>query len=171
MLMGMSQAIRAFPTGIRIIMAEAPTITRVLKMLLPTILPTLISALPLRTLKKLTMNSGRLVPRATIVRPITISLTFQRRAIPQAPSVNLSAPHNTRTMPTRSNKQFIIIISGCKDIMNFRHIVNKIGIISLSIGIFPFFRPCKLKYFLYFCKPLFKRKAIITNKYTLNYES
>ena len=36
-------------------------------------------------------------------KPITISVTLNRRAKPVAPSVNLSAPSNTSAMPTKSN--------------------------------------------------------------------
>ena len=95
---------RIMPRGIRIgfINAEQPTIISVLKILLPTILPTLMSPLSCTALKKLTTNSGRLVPIATTVRPITISDIFQRRAIALAESINLSAPHSTIAVPTIS---------------------------------------------------------------------
>jgi hypothetical protein len=89
--------------------AEAPKMNSELNTLLPTTLPTLISALPSRALKKLTTNSGILVPKATTVRPITISLTFQRRAMEEAPSVNLSAPHNTIAIPNKRRHTSITI--------------------------------------------------------------
>ena len=98
-------------TAIFMAIAEAPMMTSVLKMLLPTMFPTLMSPLPRMLLKRLTINSGRLVPIATMVRPMTSSLTFQRRATPQAPSVNLSAPQSTRAVPTRSNTIFINMIT------------------------------------------------------------
>ena len=52
---------------------------------------------------KLVTNSGNDVPKATTVKPITISVTLNRRAKPVAPSVNLSAPSNTSAIPTTSN--------------------------------------------------------------------
>ena len=91
-----------FVNDMEIIIAEKPTISSVLKTLLPTTFPTLISALPSRALKKLTTNSGMLVPIATTVRPITISLTFHLRAMLDAPSVNLSAPQITIEIPIKS---------------------------------------------------------------------
>ena len=42
-----------------------------LRMLLPTMLPMVMSALPFRAAEMLTAASGALVPMATMVRPIT----------------------------------------------------------------------------------------------------
>lgn len=89
---------------------DMPTINSTLAILLPTTLPRLMSALPSRALKKLTTNSGMLVPMATIVRPITISLTSHLRATHEAPSVNLSAPHTTMAMPRHKIRQSEIIV-------------------------------------------------------------
>lgn len=105
-LIGMSRVRSNLLTLSLLMIAEAPMMTRVLKMLLPMMLPTLMSLLPRNTLKKLTMNSGRLVPMDTIVRPITNSLTCHFLAIPHAPSVNRSAPHNTSAMPNINKIQF-----------------------------------------------------------------
>ena len=96
-------------TTIGIMSADAPRMARPLKMLLPIMLPTLMSELPCKVLRRLTINSGRLVPAATMVRPITSSLTFHLRANPDAPSVNLSAPQSTRMMPTSKRMTFRII--------------------------------------------------------------
>ena len=52
----------------------SPTTNRILKILLPTILPIAISALPLRAAVTEVNSSGKLVPSATIVRPIIRSL-------------------------------------------------------------------------------------------------
>ena len=98
--MGKSRRSNVFSTGIDLMMADTPRMTRILNTLLPMILPTLISELPLSTLMKLTMNSGRLVPSATTVRPMTSSLTFRRLARPLAPSVKRSAPQSTTAMLT-----------------------------------------------------------------------
>lgn len=83
--------------------AEHPTIINTLNVLLPTILPIEISLLPFNADIKLVTNSGNDVPKATTVKPITISVTLNRRAKPVAPSVNLSAPSNTSAIPTTSN--------------------------------------------------------------------
>ena len=52
--------------------AETPTISIVLKMLLPTTLPTARSGVPFIADTRLTKNSGIDVPIATTVSPITI---------------------------------------------------------------------------------------------------
>ena len=59
-------------THIGATIAATPTMSIALNTLLPTTLPTAISAVPLRAETKLTQNSGIDVPRATMVRPITI---------------------------------------------------------------------------------------------------
>ncbi|EJW96599.1 hypothetical protein EVA_15296 [gut metagenome] len=48
-----------------------PKMTRIFIMLLPTILPIVISALPFKAAAILTAASGALVPIATIVKPMT----------------------------------------------------------------------------------------------------
>ena len=80
--------------------AERPTIISVLKRLLPTMLPILIAGAPWMLAKRLTMNSGSEVPKATMVRPMTISGILKRRASATEPSVSLSAPTSTKAAPT-----------------------------------------------------------------------
>ena len=92
-------------------MAATPTISSVLKMLLPMTLPTAMSVVPFRAETKLTKNSGADVPMATTVRPITICGTFNRWAIEVAPSVRRSAPHSTNAIPIIINNIFIF---GCE---------------------------------------------------------
>ena len=79
--------------------AATPTMSKLLKTLLPTMLPTAKSGVPFNADTRLTQNSGMDVPIATTVSPITICDTFMRSAKPTAPSVSLSAPHKTRTIP------------------------------------------------------------------------
>ena len=78
---------------------ESPTMSKVLKILEPTTLPTAKSGVPLSAEIRLTQNSGILVPIATMVSPITICGIFIRSATATAPSVRRSAPHNTMAMP------------------------------------------------------------------------
>ena len=56
--------------------AATPTMSNVLKMLLPTTLPTARSGVPFSADIRLTKNSGIEVPMATMVSPITICGTF-----------------------------------------------------------------------------------------------
>ena len=86
--------------------ADTPTMSKALKMLEPTILPTAKSDVPFNAEIKLTQNSGILVPIATIVNPITICGIFIFSATATAPSVKRSAPHKTRAIPTTINKIF-----------------------------------------------------------------
>ena len=99
---GMSLCAVDFEMMIGVMAADAPAITNVLNRLLPTMLLALsavaeASAEMLAT--KLTMNSGSDVPKATIVRPMTISEMPKRAASPTAPSVSLSAPTRTSAAP------------------------------------------------------------------------
>jgi len=61
--------------GTGIMSPERPTMNKMLKMLLPTMLPMAISALPLRAAITEVKSSGSEVPRATTVRPMNLSLT------------------------------------------------------------------------------------------------
>ena len=79
--------------------AATPTINSVLKMLLPTTLPTAKSEVPFKADTRLMHNSGMEVPKATMVRPMTIWGMRSRRAMDTAPSVMRSAPHKTSAMP------------------------------------------------------------------------
>ena len=74
-----------------------------------------------RTLMKLTMNSGRLVPKATTVSPITNSLTRNLRARPHAPSVKRSAPHKTTIKPSKISRILSTIsYKMCANIQHFQ---------------------------------------------------
>ena len=72
-------------------------------MLLPTILPMVISALPFKAADTLTAASGSEVPIATMVRPITSCGIPNFSANRLAPSTNQSAPFTRRTNPNASN--------------------------------------------------------------------
>ena len=89
-----------------------PIIQRVLKILEPTTFPTDMSAFPAIAPVRLTTSSGQDVPKPTIVRPMTNSLTRKRRAMEEAPSTRESAPKTIRQRPTmRNNKDTDCIIS------------------------------------------------------------
>ena len=103
-LNGISTKSARRPTGTVVTIAVTPNIASVLKMLLPTIFPADISALPFSAENILTTNSGRLVPKATTVRPITTSLTRSRRAKPVAPSTIMSAPFSIMAIPNTIHK-------------------------------------------------------------------
>lgn len=62
-------------------MAAHPTMSRVLRILLPMTFPTAISAEPFNADVRLTNSSGADVPAATMVRPIIISGTCMRRPV------------------------------------------------------------------------------------------
>jgi len=83
--------------------AVHPTIINVLKILLPTTLPTAMSALPFRADDTLTVSSGAEVPKATIVRPITMEGIRNRLATDAAPSVRQLAPIKMRSNPPISS--------------------------------------------------------------------
>ena len=93
---------RATASGV--IAAAIPRITRIFKILLPTILPIVISALPFIAAAMLTAASGALVPIATIVRPTTSCGMPKRVASAAAPSTNQSAPLPSITKPKANNK-------------------------------------------------------------------
>ena len=76
------------------IMATPPRIKPRLNMLLPTILPTEISACSRIAANVVTANSGAEVPNATIVRPIMISEIPSFSAIAEADSTSHRAPHH-----------------------------------------------------------------------------
>ena len=78
------------------IVADAPIIRKILKIFEPTTLPTAISLSPFLAAITDVTNSGRDVPHATIVRPISASLRPKNLAISFAPSTDKSPP---KTMP------------------------------------------------------------------------
>ena len=76
--------------------------------------PSTMSPLPLSNDFTLTANSGALVPKATMVRPIRILDTLKFSAIPLAPSTKKSAPFISTTKPI-INKILPIIIQSISD--------------------------------------------------------
>ena len=98
-------------------MAAQPTMSIQFIVFDPTTLPTARSGVPFSADTRLTNNSGADVPAATMVRPITISGMFTRRANAAAPSVRKSAPLSTQTIPIiiiiMSNHMMIINIYPC----------------------------------------------------------
>ena len=88
------------PTPKGITRAVQPVIISILKIFEPTTLPMAIPELPLSAETMLITSSGAEVPKATIVRPITRSLTPQRRARSEAPSVSQLAPKSINASPT-----------------------------------------------------------------------
>ena len=87
------------PTAMGLTRAVQPTIISMLKMLLPTTLPTAMSALPCRADRMLMTSSGADVPKATIVRPMTRFEIPYRLAMAAAPSVNALAPSRMSASP------------------------------------------------------------------------
>lgn len=80
-------------------MATMPIITRMLKMLDPTTLPMASWVAPRAADMTEMTSSGAEVPNDTIVRPITSSLTPQRRAMADEPSVRALAPTSMSAKP------------------------------------------------------------------------
>ena len=66
--------LNAFWNGTGIIIPESPTTKRMLKILLPTIFPTAISEFFFIAAVTEVNNSGKDVPKATIVNPMNLSL-------------------------------------------------------------------------------------------------
>ena len=91
------------------IKAEAPSIKSIFKILLPITLPSTISNDPESNPLTLTANSGALVPKATIVSPISIFDTLKFFATLLAPSTNISAPFISTINPP-TNKIILIIM-------------------------------------------------------------
>ena len=106
--------------GSGFIIAEIPRISKILAMLLPNTLPMANSELPLKLAKIFTSNSGREVPKETMVRPITMGGQPNRLPIEEAPSTSISAPLIRITKPT-TNKTYTInyIKSGLQDMLLF----------------------------------------------------
>ena len=67
-------------------------------------------ALPLMAAVKLTAASGALVPKATIVSPMTICGTLNFIAILELASTKISAPFINKTKPKTTNNKFKIIL-------------------------------------------------------------
>ncbi len=77
----------SFSTFKMLIKDIIPITKDILKILLPTMLPSVIPLLPLMAAPILTAASGELVPKATIVNPISKGGSFNIFAIPTAPSI------------------------------------------------------------------------------------
>ena len=82
-----------------VIKADVPTTNKMLKILLPTIFPIAMSAFPFFAAMTEVNNSGKDVPRATIVSPIKRSLIPNILARLVAASTVTSLPHTTNTKP------------------------------------------------------------------------
>ena len=90
-------SVRSATSGHKI--ALTPATTSRLKMFDPTMLPTAISFAPSSAAVTLTASSGADVPKATMVRPMISGDTPRRRARPDAPETNQSAPLTSRAKP------------------------------------------------------------------------
>ena len=66
--------------------------------------PMAMSALPFRAEETLTVSSGAEVPKATMVRPITMEGMRKRLAMDAAPSVSPLAPKRMRRRPPRRER-------------------------------------------------------------------
>lgn len=82
-------------------MDENPSIQKILKIFDPTIFHTAISLCHFRAAMTDVANSGKDVPIATIVKPITISDIPKDRAIVTAQSTNIFPPKKRPTRPPR----------------------------------------------------------------------
>ena len=91
------------------IRAQTPRMTKTLKRLDPTTLPTAMSDCPPRADSTETTSSGVEVPMATTVSPTMNSGTRNRCASAAAPSVSRLAPARMRPSPTRSKTIFIYL--------------------------------------------------------------
>ena len=78
---------------------DVPKMSRMLKILEPTTLPTAISLSPFFAATIEVTSSGSDVPKATIVSPIMASLSPKTRAISLAPSTDKSPPIMIPTNP------------------------------------------------------------------------
>ena len=81
------------------IRAVVPMTNRILKILLPTMLPTAIAELPFLAAVTEVTSSGRDVPNATIVRPIKRSLNPNILAKAVAPLTVTLLPRMIKTIP------------------------------------------------------------------------
>jgi hypothetical protein len=85
------------------IIAETPSIKKILAILLHNILPIAIAVCPVVLANKFTTSSGIDVPKATIVSQITIEEILALLAIETEPSTSKSAPFIRNTKPTTNN--------------------------------------------------------------------
>ena len=75
-----------------LIVTMTPNTKRILAIFEPTILPKTIAPSPLKIAITLTTNSGKLVPKAITVSPITIGEIFKLRAMSVELSINNEEP-------------------------------------------------------------------------------
>ena len=83
--------------------AVTPTIPSELNMFEPTTLPIAMSPSPWTAATVVAASSGRLVPKATTVSPITASEMPKSRAMTTAPSTRAHAPPASRVRPARTS--------------------------------------------------------------------
>ena len=107
---GMSIFTASRSTRIGATSAVRPNITKMFMILLPTMLPMVMSAFPEMAALMLTAASGALVPIATTVSPITICGTPNLWAIVEAPLTKKSAPLISSTNPATRIPRLINII-------------------------------------------------------------
>lgn len=86
------------------ISAAMPIRSRILTILLPMTLPRSMSVVPLTRDEIETASSGAPVPKATIVRPMSILLTLKWEATEEEASISQSAPLMRIIKPARSNE-------------------------------------------------------------------
>ena len=91
-------------TCIGTMLLHNPIIKATLKTLLPMALPKASPLLPLRAATRLVASSGRLVPPARMVSPITLSLTPQCLASSAAFSTSKFPPMTRQAHPTNKSK-------------------------------------------------------------------
>ncbi|OHE88173.1 MAG: hypothetical protein A2579_09900 [Lysobacterales bacterium RIFOXYD1_FULL_69_11] len=104
---GRSKRTAAAPTAIPsgAIAAVAPSTNNRLNTLLPTMLPTAMSRSPRTTASTLVAISGKEVPMATTVRPMTSSLTPMAVAMLTAPSTSHCEPSTRTASPATSTSR------------------------------------------------------------------
>ena len=91
------------PICIGLMVAVSPRIMRMLNTLLPMTLPMAMAERPLRAATTLVASSGSEVPPATMVRPMTLSLTCSWRATDEAESTKRLAPMTRQARPTTTH--------------------------------------------------------------------
>ena len=99
---GSSFATVSFLTRIGRMTAAMPIRRRMLMILLPMTFPRSMSVVPLIKDEIETASSGAPVPKAMMVRPISILLTLKCEAVEDAPSMSQSAPLIRIIKPTTS---------------------------------------------------------------------
>ena len=134
---GTSNLINCLETTRGVMEADMPRIKRMLNMLLPTTLPRDMSALPDRPAMTLTASSGELVPKATIVSPITRGDIPTSTASFDAPRTNASAPAMSRISPAmKKNNEVRLIFTVYTVSLNEHHLaISDLPVISEGFSI------------------------------------